>query len=305
MTTQALAVTGQPGALAPNTSGLGALGIFGLEDYDGSEFRVGRWRIVQSAGQQEEWGAPLGTFYNPDTQEQAKTLELFHIVRVRTPRSFSALSFDEFMAKKKAGQEPKLDCWSEDGKTPHPDAANRQSTACAVCPRAKFQKQPDGSFKASDCTEQRRLFLMDANGVPSMLTVRKEACQEVDKAMTPLVHKRLAPIRVPVTIGLEKRTGKTVYWVPKLTFHLDRILGEEETMRLQGEAVGFMALFTRAAAGEQDEPHGEQPATAAPSAATVVVEAEPEGAQQLPLGEAPAGDAYDESGEFDPNALEF
>lgn len=302
MTTQAMAVAGQPGALAPNN--LGTLGIFGLEDYDGTEFRVGRWRIVQSVKQQEEWGAPLGSFYNPDTQEQAKALALFHIVRVRTPRSFSTLSYDEFIAKKDAGQDPKLDCWSEDGKVPHAEAPNRQATACAVCPRAKFVRQADGSFKASECTEQRRLFLMDEHGVPSLITVRKEACQEVDKAIQPLVHKRLAPIRVPVTISLEKRTGKTVYWVPKLTFHLDRILGEEETMRLQGEAVGFMALFTRAAAGEQDEHQGEHVAApSASSARVVVVEPEPEEAPAA--GGVVGEDAYDESGEFDPTKVGF
>jgi hypothetical protein len=123
------------------------------------------------------------------------------------------------------------DCWSADGKTPSPDAANKQSGACEGCPK-NIAGSGQGNSRA--CRYQQRLAVVLANDVGGdVLQLTLPATSIFGKAVGDdrplqeyaryLTAQNVDPSEVVTRMKFDTKSES-----PKLTFKATRWIDEEE-----------------------------------------------------------------------------
>lgn len=242
--------------------------VVGLENYDGSEFRLPRLILVQTATQQEELKAPIGSFYNTVTQTHSKELDAT-ILAVNPNRWFGP-DYDTSKAMKARNEKVNPWCQSSNGKTPDVQAIAAlgygvQHTSCKACPRAKFTKGGDGRNMAPQCTEMRKALIALADGSLALLVARKEACKEFDAFVQPffLMKKPMFSVKVKLTTRSEKNGRGELYYIPVVRAQHDTPNTIEEQRRLY-ESIGIYTQFLAVGAmeDEAEETHVETPPVA-------------------------------------------
>lgn len=137
-----------------------------------------------------------------------------------------------FYAKSYDGETPTApDCWSADGETPNPDAANKQSDRCATCPQ---NVKGSGMGESRACRFSQRLAVVLANDVdgdvmqlqlPATSIFGKE---EGDKRPLQAYARYLAAQGVSPETLVTRMQFDTKAEAPKLFFKPMRWLTEEE-----------------------------------------------------------------------------
>lgn len=141
------------------------------------------------------------------------------------------------------------DCWSNDGKYPDAQAANKQSDNCANCPQ-NIKGSGQGDSRA--CRFQQRLAVVmenDLQGDVFQLTLPSQSIfgkGEGGKLPLRAYGQYLAGFNVPVTAVVTEMRFDTDSATPKLTFKAVRPLTEEEykVCRTQGDSPEAKAAIT-------------------------------------------------------------
>lgn len=258
---------------------------FGLEDYDGTEFRLPRYSIVQTGQQMTEWNAKGGQFHNSITGENKDELDVV-VLAIKQNQWFGP-DFDEATSMKAAGKEVQAYCKSSNGKVPDADSPQRQAAACAACPKFKGQRQPDGSFEPPACTRIRKVLFAEDDGTIAMLTVRKGSAAEVDNYAQPFFLRKASPMSVRTKITTTpKKDARNQWYVPSLKARFDQPVSTDEQQHLA--ELGALYLNFVQHVNEADTVGDEQPAN--PSSGDVPVTAQvvpdvPEMPKDLPTPE--------------------
>lgn len=141
------------------------------------------------------------------------------------------------------------DCFSHNGKTPDPQAANPQNDLCASCPQNAWGSRvtPQGK-EIKACSDQKTLAIVaadDPDGTIYQLQVTPAALQGLSK-----FHKELSVRGIPPEIVRTKVTFDTDASFPKLVFNfngfldentqasVDRLFGSDAVKEITGEARG-------------------------------------------------------------------
>lgn len=256
---------------------------FGLEDYDGSEFRLPRYSIAQTSLQMTEWGARGGQFHNSITGENKDELDV--IVLAIKQSQWYGPDFEEATKLKASGQEVKPYCKSSNGKTPDADIEKPQATVCKLCPHFKGQRLADGSFEPPACTRIRKVLFAEDDGGIAMLTVRKSSASEVDNFVQPFFLRKMAPsaVRTKITT-IAKKDSRNQWYVPQLKANFLAPVTPEEQAALAELASLYMSFVNQV---DEADTHGEeQPsnpsANSTPATAQPVADEPPAMPQDLP-----------------------
>lgn len=250
--------TTQGGAIATASTSK-HLTIPGLEDFVQSDFRPGRWKIVQTTKQAKEWGVELGTFYNPDTGDSAKTLEGMVVLAIKKGRGANKYKYNDMEAAKNRGEDVTDFCHSSNAKVPDADSRERQAQSCADCDLSKFT-EVDGKRVAPACKERRTLQLLEIEtGIPSILTAYKAAVPVIDKAVRMVATRQKPPAAFPVRITLQEVESANIYYVPVPTFAVREPLDEETARHMLDQVEALAEVFGTLARrdAQEGDGHGE------------------------------------------------
>lgn len=145
-----------------------------------------------------------------------------------------------YMGKYDADNPSAPDCWSANGETPDPNAANKQSATCASCPQ-NISGSGEGSSRA--CRYQQRLAVALANDVGGdvmQLTLPAQSIfgkEEGDNRPLQAYARFLAAQNASPDQVVTRLKFDTKAAVPKLFFKATRWLTEDEyeTVQAQGQ----------------------------------------------------------------------
>ena len=124
------------------------------------------------------------------------------------------------------GMNEKPDCFSENGMSPDPAAANPQAKKCALCPQNQWgSKISENGAKLKACSDSRRVAVAPAGDLrdPMLLRVPAASLRPLGDYGDMFARKGV-PYQAAVTrMGFDPEAAS-----PKLTFKYERFLDEDE-----------------------------------------------------------------------------
>jgi hypothetical protein len=174
----------------------------GMEDVDGTDIAITRWSIVQPTSQE---GTP-GKFHNSSTGEERDRMRVT-VLATRKSRTLFAEAL---------GDDPV--CKSRNARIPDPDIELPMAELCAedllgrlveVCPYAQFADD-----KSPECQLTYNLILVDEDGVPSMMSLRKTSIKPFKAVLTYALTRKIGTYAFSVELSLSKQqNSKGSYYV--------------------------------------------------------------------------------------------
>jgi hypothetical protein len=247
--------------------------IPGLEDYDGSEFRLPRIQVVQTGQQMTDWEAKGGQFHNSVTGENKDELDVV-VLAVKQNRWYGP-DFDETAKLKAAGHEVKAWCKSSNGKTPDADSEKLQAQVCKLCPHFKGARDAQGNYTPSPCSTIRKVLVAEPDGTVAMMMVRNAAAREVDTFTQPFFMRKVPTFTMRATIKTSmKKDTRNTWYVPSFKARPADAVSEEDQAELKDLLVLYAPLVNRV---EESDGHGDGDEPAAgggPSAGSIPVQAD-------------------------------
>jgi hypothetical protein len=147
--------------------------------------------------------------------EQALSIE---VVLVKGSANISKIFYEGGFVK---GDDSPPDCWSSNGITPAPEAAKRQATTCAACPKNAWGSAvTEAGKKAKACRDSRRLAIVplgdidnESFGGPMLLRVPPASLGELasfDAKMRAMGYPLFA-IGVRISFDINSEYQKLIY----------------------------------------------------------------------------------------------
>ncbi|MDD5304675.1 MAG: hypothetical protein PHS14_16395 [Elusimicrobia bacterium] len=249
----------------PATTSLAAsIPLIGMEDYNGSEFRLPRLNIIQTMEQMKDFGGQPGEIHNSLTGENLKLIEGVTVLASKKNRWLGP-DFEESKAIRARGEEVIPYCKSSNGNTPDADIAQPKCSACKICPIGTPQRKEGGGWESAACTEIRKVLFKLPDQSFGMLTVRNKAVRDVDAFVQRFYMAKKNFFTVRATLATKEEQGKlNTYYLPVLTPRYDQPVPDEEQLDLS-ESIALYAEFFAAQAADTHGEESQEPVAGGPT----------------------------------------